>query len=69
MSEVCFCGWSGEFEDKVLVHVESGGGSLACPRCGRVDALSWLSPAQREALLASARQRCATAIVTARVAA
>jgi hypothetical protein len=69
MSEACFCGWCGEFEDKVLVHVESGGGALACPRCGRIDALACLSPAQREALLASARQRRATAIVTAPVAA
>jgi hypothetical protein len=69
MGEACFCGWSGEIEDKVLVQLEGVGGALACPRSGRVDALAWLSPAQREALLTATRQRPATAELAAPVAA
>jgi hypothetical protein len=69
MGEACFCGWFGELADHVLVQLESGDGGLACPECGRVDTLDWLSPDQREALLTSVRQRPTTADLTARVAA
>jgi hypothetical protein len=69
MCEACFCGWSGELADHVLVQLESGEGGLACPQCGRVDTLAWLSPDQRQALLASVRQRPHTVDLTACVAA
>ncbi len=58
MSEVCFCGWSGEMTDKVLLLLDrEGGGVLCCPRCGHVDSLGWLVPTQREALLKAAYER------------
>jgi hypothetical protein len=69
MCEACFCGWCGELEDKVLVYSESNGGALACPWCGRVDPLAWLSPAQRSALLKSVQERHVLAQVAVGVAA
>ena len=57
MCEVCFCGWFGDTEDKVLIHRLDRSTALACPRCGRVDDLSWNPPANREALLNAVRER------------
>jgi hypothetical protein len=57
MTEVCFCGWSGEFEDKEPVLLGNELGALCCPGCGRVDTLDALPPSVRAALLQAARER------------
>jgi hypothetical protein len=62
VTEVCFCGWSGDFEDKELVLVAEGLCGLRCPRCGRIDALDALPPTARTAMIQAAieRQRAAS---------
>jgi hypothetical protein len=57
MTEVCFCGWFGEFEDKVPVMLGEESGALCCPRCGRVDTLDALAPSVRTALIQATRER------------
>jgi predicted SnoaL-like aldol condensation-catalyzing enzyme len=65
MREECFCGWHGAIEEKVSVHLESDVGAVACPRCGRLDALTWLPSSHREALLQAVRDRFVVAEVAA----
>jgi hypothetical protein len=57
MTEVCFCGWSGELADKDVVILDESKGARCCPRCGHVDDLDWLGPAARNALLQTAHER------------
>jgi hypothetical protein len=59
MTEVCFCGWFGDFEDKEPVLMNEEIGALRCPQCGRIDVLDALPPAVRAAIIQSAiaRQR------------
>ena len=57
MTEICFCGWSGDMADKVLVMIGEGSGVLCCPQCGRLDTLDWLPLNARIALLHEAQER------------
>jgi hypothetical protein len=43
MLESCFCGRSGELEDREPVLDAGGRGLLRCPDCGHLDDLAWLS--------------------------
>ena len=42
MLETCYCGRTGELEDRNLVSDDDGREALECPRCGHLDHLSWL---------------------------
>ena len=42
MLETCYCGRTGELEDRKPVIDEDGREALECPRCGHLDHLSWL---------------------------
>jgi hypothetical protein len=43
MQEACYCGRTGELEDREPVTDGDGRQALECPRCGHLDHLSWLS--------------------------
>lgn len=42
MRESCYCGTTGEIEDRRLVATEESGQALGCPDCGHLDRLAWL---------------------------
>ena len=42
MQEACYCGRTGELEDRKPVTDGDGREALECPRCGHLDHLSWL---------------------------
>ena len=42
MLEICYCGRTGELEDRNLVSDDDGREGLECPQCGHLDHLSWL---------------------------
>lgn len=58
MQEVCYCGRTGEVEDRIPV-IEGEGGALRCPNeeCGHVDQLLWLSPENRRLAMEEAERR------------
>ncbi len=43
MRETCFCGRSGELEDREPVLGTGGYWLLRCPTCGHLDDLAWLA--------------------------
>jgi uncharacterized Zn finger protein len=57
MREVCFCGRSGEIEDREPVATEDGGTALRCPECGHVDPINWLSDEARTEVFKEAAKR------------
>ena len=57
MREACYCGRSGELEDRKVVVDGEGKEALACPRCGHEDGLGWLPEKNRERVLEVARRR------------
>ncbi len=58
MREVCYCGRTGEIEDREPV-IDGEGGALRCPNdeCGHVDYLLWLSPENRRIVMKEAERR------------
>jgi hypothetical protein len=58
--EVCICGRAGALADREPVYAGDGEWGLACPACGRLDRLEWLTADARRALLADAAQRART---------
>jgi hypothetical protein len=61
MKEVCYCGRTGEFEDREPIVIGGDGKeALRCPQCGSVDHLHWLSDDARQLVLEEAgrRTRC-----------
>jgi hypothetical protein len=42
MLESCYCGRTGEIEDREPVTTEDGKRALRCPECGHLDSLDWL---------------------------
>jgi hypothetical protein len=42
MLETCYCGRTGEIEDREPVVDDEGRRALRCPDCGHLDHLSWL---------------------------
>jgi hypothetical protein len=57
MREVCFCGRSGEVEDREPVYLGDGEWGLECPDCGRLDRLHWLPEGGRRQTLREAARR------------
>jgi hypothetical protein len=55
MLETCYCGRTGELEDRYLVSDDDGRKALECPRCGHLDHLSWLQ--EPEIVFEEARRR------------
>lgn len=56
--EVCFCGWSGEIEEREPVYAGDGEWGLTCPNCGHLDRLeNWPEAARRWTLTEAARRR------------
>ena len=43
MREVCYCGRTGELEDRQPILDGAGRWVLICPECGHADDLAWLS--------------------------
>ncbi len=59
MREVCFCGRSGEIEDREPVLTDKARWVLRCPSeaCGHLDDLSWLSEEASLLVWGEARRR------------
>lgn len=57
MQEACYCGRTGEIEDRLAVRDDDGREALQCPDCGHLDHLSWLQADAREGVFAEARRR------------
>lgn len=57
MRETCYCGWTGEIEDRTAVRDGGGEEALSCPECGHLDHLSWLPMEARSSVLAEAKRR------------
>lgn len=55
MQEACYCGRTGEIEDREPVIDGDGRAALECPRCGHLDHLSWLQ--NPEPVVEEARRR------------
>jgi len=55
MREVCFCGRTGELEDRLPILDSDGRWMLICPECSHVDDLVWLSEEARLLLWGEAR--------------
>lgn len=57
MQESCYCGRTGEIEDRETVRDGDGRQALACPDCGHLDHLSWLPADTRGFVFAEASRR------------
>lgn len=56
MQEVCYCGRTGEIEEREPVR-DGGEMALRCPDCGHLDHLRWLPEDARRLVLAEAERR------------
>ena len=57
MLESCFCGRTGEFEDREPVVTRDGERALRCPDCGHLDHLNWLPEEVRRHAFEEAERR------------
>ncbi len=57
MRESCYCGRTGEIEDRKSVRDGDGRAALECPDCGHLDHLSWLPANARGRVFEEARRR------------
>jgi hypothetical protein len=57
MRESCFCGRSGELEDREPILDAQGVWVLRCPDCGHLDYLTWLSEEAALLVWGEARRR------------
>lgn len=57
MQEACYCGRTGEIEDRTAVRDDDGREALQCPDCGHLDHLSWLPTDARDQIFAEAKGR------------
>ena len=57
MVETCYCGRTGNVEDRRPVRDGDGREALECPECGHLDHLSWLSAEARDGVFVEARRR------------
>ena len=55
--ESCFCGWTGELEDREPLYAGDGQWGLRCPVCDHLDRLEAWSEVARAATLAEAARR------------
>ena len=58
MLESCYCGRTGEIEDREPVTTEGGGRALKCPECGHLDSLDWLPEEAGLLLWGEVKRRC-----------
>jgi hypothetical protein len=56
MQEVCYCGRSGDIEQRNHVIDGDGREALECPECGHLDHLSWLPEDTRARLFAETKR-------------
>ncbi len=57
MHEACYCGRTGEIEDRTPVLDDDGMRALESPDCGHLDRLEWLSDDARTEVFEEAGQR------------
>ena len=57
MREACYCGRSGEVEDREPVVTGAGGQALRGPDCGHLDRLNWLPEDARRRAFGEAELR------------
>lgn len=58
MKGTCYCGRTGEVEERKPVYLGDGEHALRCPDCGHLEDLHWLSRDTRKPMLEeSARRR------------
>lgn len=57
MQEACYCGRTGEIEDRKAVRDGDGREALQCPDCGHLDHLTWLPADARDRVFAEAKGR------------
>lgn len=57
MLEICFCGRTGEMEDREPVVTGDGRRALRCPDCGHLDHLRWLPEEAGRRVLEKAERR------------
>lgn len=61
MKEACYCGRTGEIEDREPIATSGGELALRCPDCGHLDSLHWLSEEARRHAFAKVERRQPTA--------
>lgn len=61
MLESCYCGRTGEIEDREPITTEEGAKALRCPDCGHLDGLAWLPEEARRHVFEQAERRQPTA--------
>ncbi len=57
MKESCFCGRTGEVEERTSVLDANGRRALECPDCGHADYLEWLPEKTSSLVWEEARRR------------
>ena len=57
MREVCYCGRSGEVEDREPVWAEDNRQALRCPGCGHLDYLPQLEEGSRRLVFSESEKR------------
>ena len=57
MLETCYCGRTGEIEDREPAATGDGVRALRCPDCGHLDRLEWLAEDARRPVLEEAHGR------------
>ena len=55
--ETCYCGRSGDLEDRQPVAGARGQEALRCPSCGHLDYVHWLAEDARRSVFEGARRR------------
>lgn len=60
MKESCYCGRTGDVEDREPILDGGGRSFLRCPDCGHVDYLEWLLEENGFLLWGEAKRRCET---------
>ena len=55
--ETCYCGRTGDLEDRGPVYLGDGEHALRCPACGHLEDLSWLPHDARESVLEESARR------------
>jgi hypothetical protein len=57
MLESCYCGRTGEIEDREPVATGDGRRALRCPDCGHLEHLGWLPEEARRRVFGEAESR------------
>ena len=61
MRESCYCGRTGEIEDREPIVTDAGKQALRCPDCDHLDHLQWLPEEARRHVFEEAESRQPTA--------